>query len=62
MTLPWFPPGTPEHAWMAEQVDRIITGWETANDSARWTPAEDSTPQSDTAVAAAAPTPEGEPR
>jgi hypothetical protein len=37
MTLPHFPPGTPEHRWMVEQVDAIITRWETVRDAARWT-------------------------
>lgn len=36
MTLPHFPPGAPEHQWMVEQVDAIVTRWETARDAARW--------------------------
>jgi hypothetical protein len=36
MTLPHFPPGTPEHRWMVEQVDAIVTRWETARDAATW--------------------------
>lgn len=38
MTLPWFPPGSPEHRWMVEQVDRIVTEWETERDGMRWKP------------------------
>lgn len=36
MTLPWFPPGSPEHRWMVEQVDTIVTGWESTRDATRW--------------------------